>query len=214
MRDVDPRAREILERTEALTPEEQLMRLHGAIREWGCGRCAAGRRSSAPRPSGRGRRRRGARGSRVGCARARAATCSTSRWPARSRSSRRSTRTWRAPCTWRSSSRTTRAATSASAPARPPLLLRARRGRAARRPAAPPAARPGRGHRQRLPRRRRLRRRALGAPRWPARGCPPGVEVVDFGIRGMDLAYALGEGYDAAVLLDAVPRGRRPGRCT
>ena len=38
-----------------------------------------------------------------------------------------------------------------------------------------------------------------------------GVEVVDFGIRGMDLAYALLEGYDAAVLLDATPRGERPG---
>jgi hypothetical protein len=34
MRDADPRTREILERTEALTPEE-LMRLHGAIREFG-----------------------------------------------------------------------------------------------------------------------------------------------------------------------------------
>jgi hypothetical protein len=34
MRDTDPRAREILERTEALTPE-QLMRLHGAVREFG-----------------------------------------------------------------------------------------------------------------------------------------------------------------------------------
>jgi hydrogenase maturation protease len=34
MRATDPRAREILERTEALTPEE-LMRLHGAIREFG-----------------------------------------------------------------------------------------------------------------------------------------------------------------------------------
>jgi hypothetical protein len=33
----DPRAREILERTEALTPEE-LMRLHGAIREFGMAR--------------------------------------------------------------------------------------------------------------------------------------------------------------------------------
>ena len=32
MRDSDPRAREILERTESLT-EEELMRLHGAIRE-------------------------------------------------------------------------------------------------------------------------------------------------------------------------------------
>ena len=33
MRDTDPRTREILERTEALTPEE-LMRLHGAIRDF------------------------------------------------------------------------------------------------------------------------------------------------------------------------------------
>jgi hydrogenase maturation protease len=38
-----------------------------------------------------------------------------------------------------------------------------------------------------------------------------GVEVVDFGIRGMDLAFALQEGYDAVVLLDAVPRGAIPG---
>jgi hydrogenase maturation protease len=37
-----------------------------------------------------------------------------------------------------------------------------------------------------------------------------GVDVVDFGIRGMDLAYALCE-YDAAVLLDATPRGGAPG---
>jgi hypothetical protein len=37
MRDSDPRAREILERTEALT-DEQLMRLHGAIREFGMAR--------------------------------------------------------------------------------------------------------------------------------------------------------------------------------
>jgi hydrogenase maturation protease len=40
---------------------------------------------------------------------------------------------------------------------------------------------------------------------WPA-----GVEIVDFGIRGMDLAYALSD-YDAVVLLDAVPRGQPPG---
>jgi hydrogenase maturation protease len=33
----DPRAREILERTEALSPEE-MMRLHGAIREFGMAR--------------------------------------------------------------------------------------------------------------------------------------------------------------------------------
>lgn len=45
-----------------------------------------------------------------------------------------------------------------------------------------------------------------------ARGAlPAGVDVVDFGIRGMDLAYALGDGYDAVVLLDATPRGQAPG---
>ena len=37
MRDSDPRTREILERTESLTPE-QLMNLHGAIREFGMAR--------------------------------------------------------------------------------------------------------------------------------------------------------------------------------
>jgi hydrogenase maturation protease len=44
-------------------------------------------------------------------------------------------------------------------------------------------------------------------------GCklPEGVEVVDFGIRGMDLAYALHEGYDLVVLVDATPRGGEPG---
>jgi hydrogenase maturation protease len=37
------------------------------------------------------------------------------------------------------------------------------------------------------------------------------VEVVDFGIRGMDLAFAILDGYDAVVLLDATPRGGAPG---
>ena len=49
------------------------------------------------------------------------------------------------------------------------------------------------------------------AERLAARTLPPGVEVVDYGIRGMDLAYALGEGWDAAVLLDAAPTGEPPG---
>lgn len=40
---------------------------------------------------------------------------------------------------------------------------------------------------------------------------PHGVEVVDFGIRGMDLAYAMQGDYDAVVLLDATPRGEPPG---
>ena len=49
------------------------------------------------------------------------------------------------------------------------------------------------------------------AERLAARDLPPGVDVVDFGIRGMDLVFALGEGYDAAVFVDAVPRGEQPG---
>jgi hydrogenase maturation protease len=48
------------------------------------------------------------------------------------------------------------------------------------------------------------------ADRLARRELPPGVDVVDFGIRGMDLAYAM-EGYDAVVLLDATPRGQPPG---
>jgi hydrogenase maturation protease len=47
--------------------------------------------------------------------------------------------------------------------------------------------------------------------RLAERTLPPCVEVVDFGIRGMDLAYALGEGWSAAVLLDAAPTGLPPG---
>jgi hydrogenase maturation protease len=39
---------------------------------------------------------------------------------------------------------------------------------------------------------------------------PAGVEVVDFGIRGIDLAYALPD-YDAAILVDTVARGGPPG---
>jgi hydrogenase maturation protease len=40
---------------------------------------------------------------------------------------------------------------------------------------------------------------------------PAGVRVVDFGIRGLDLAYALMEDYAAVILVDASPRGRAPG---
>src|SRR5205814_10096605 len=39
----------------------------------------------------------------------------------------------------------------------------------------------------------------------------PGVEVADFGIRGMDLAYALQGDYDAVVFVDTAPRGETPG---
>ncbi len=33
------------------------------------------------------------------------------------------------------------------------------------------------------------------------------VRVIDFGIRGLDLAYALMDGYDVTILVDATPRG-------
>lgn len=46
--------------------------------------------------------------------------------------------------------------------------------------------------------------------RLAGRPLPEGVEVADFGIRGFDLAYALMDGYDTAVLVDAVPRGAEP----
>jgi hydrogenase maturation protease len=38
-----------------------------------------------------------------------------------------------------------------------------------------------------------------------------GVRVADFGIRGFDLAYALMDGYELAILVDAAPRGGAPG---
>ena len=37
------------------------------------------------------------------------------------------------------------------------------------------------------------------------------VRVVDFGIRGLDLTYALLDGYEAVILVDAAPLGKRPG---
>src|SRR5918999_720250 len=47
--------------------------------------------------------------------------------------------------------------------------------------------------------------------RLAGRELPEGVEVVDFGIRGLDLAYALQEDYEAVVFVDATPRGEEPG---
>jgi hydrogenase maturation protease len=49
------------------------------------------------------------------------------------------------------------------------------------------------------------------ARRFGERELPAGVDVADFGIRGMDLVYALGDDYDAAIFVDAVPRGQAPG---
>lgn len=43
------------------------------------------------------------------------------------------------------------------------------------------------------------------------RAWPEGVRVVDFGIRGFDLAYALLDGYDVTIFIDATPRGGAAG---
>jgi hydrogenase maturation protease len=40
---------------------------------------------------------------------------------------------------------------------------------------------------------------------------PPGVEVADFGIRGIHLAYQLLDGYDGVILVDTVHRDGPPG---
>lgn len=37
------------------------------------------------------------------------------------------------------------------------------------------------------------------------------MRVVDFGIRGVDLAFELTAGYDLAILVDATPRDAQPG---
>jgi hydrogenase maturation protease len=44
-----------------------------------------------------------------------------------------------------------------------------------------------------------------------SRPCPEGVRIVDFGVRGFDLARALVDGYDLAILVDATRRGGPPG---
>ena len=47
--------------------------------------------------------------------------------------------------------------------------------------------------------------------RLAERELPENVEVREFGIRGMDLAYALMDPYEAVIFVDAVPRGEEPG---
>jgi hydrogenase maturation protease len=49
------------------------------------------------------------------------------------------------------------------------------------------------------------------ARRLAARTWPEGVRAVDFGIRGLDLAYAFLDGHDLTILIDATPRGGAPG---
>jgi hydrogenase maturation protease len=47
--------------------------------------------------------------------------------------------------------------------------------------------------------------------RMAGRNLPAGVRVSDFGIRGFDLAYALQDGYETTILVDACPHGQAPG---
>jgi hydrogenase maturation protease len=49
------------------------------------------------------------------------------------------------------------------------------------------------------------------ARRLADRPQPAGVEVADYGIRGMDLACAMQDDWAAVVLVDAAPRGAPPG---
>jgi hydrogenase maturation protease len=49
------------------------------------------------------------------------------------------------------------------------------------------------------------------ARRLASRALPRGVRVVDFGIRGHDLAFALAERWELAILVDAARRGGPPG---
>src|SRR6202050_5983050 len=49
------------------------------------------------------------------------------------------------------------------------------------------------------------------ARRLAGRKVPDAVRVADFGIRGFDLAYALQDGYETTILVDACPHGQAPG---
>jgi hydrogenase maturation protease len=49
------------------------------------------------------------------------------------------------------------------------------------------------------------------ANRLSAAELPDWAHVVDYGIRGMHLAYDLASGYDSAIVVDAAPRGDAPG---
>ena len=65
---------------------------------------------------------------------------------------------------------------------------------------------------QRVPAGRRVRRGGgPGARRPPLQ---PGVQIRDFGIRGVHLVYELLDGYDLFVLVDAAARGEAPGTVT
>jgi hydrogenase maturation protease len=49
------------------------------------------------------------------------------------------------------------------------------------------------------------------ARRLCERFAAPDVRIIDFGIRSLDLVYALLDNHDAVILVDAVSRGEKPG---
>ena len=226
-RATDERAAAIIDRVDNMPPE-LLERLHGAVRYLKGVEGAAGREEAQPRagavvgPGGRpdgvagdrrggGGRGRGGQGEPgAACARASAGpTPRTCSWPAGRPPSRRCSWTSTATATWPSPSTRTRrptcsAGTAATCTSRP---TRSSPDEPVRRAAAPG---PGRRRRQRVPGRRRLRGRG-GQAAGRARPCPAGSGSGDFGIRGVHLAYELLEGYEAAILVDAAPRGEAPG---
>jgi hydrogenase maturation protease len=52
------------------------------------------------------------------------------------------------------------------------------------------------------------------AKRLAGADLPSWVQVADYGISGMHLAYDLADGYDAAILIDTAQRGGEPGTLT
>ena len=158
--------------------------------------------------------RRCASGIAYACARVVAAMCSISRSPDRSQPSKLSNRITKARSTSALFWMTIRGATWPVTPARPSLLLQCRGSRAA-------PARVGRA--QACGRARILvagignifhgRRRFRSGSRAPLaqRESCPRCGWVDFGIRGFDLAYALQDGYETMILIDAYPHGDEPG---
>ena len=184
-RGTDARAAAIIDRCDTLSPEA-MGRLHGQMRpvepEWPTadhardGRARRGGTRPPTRPWTRGRTRwrwkasswrRGPRSGSTLADRRTRRTCSSTaaapRWPACSRTST-------AESTWPSRSTTTRAAASwsgraATSTSTPKRSSRCRAGEHGGAGVSEPH--PRRGHRQRLPLRRRLRRRG-GAPALPA----------------------------------------------
>ena len=181
------RAREILARSEALPPE-QLGKLHGAIRGLRPIDTSLRQGDRVRLHPRRSRRHFRYRTRREACR------------GGSGRAGLRRPRTRR-----RGSGRRSGPRPGHAAPAGPPLLLRPGGGRAGR--MNPTTLIAGIGNIF-------LGDDAFGsevARRLLARPCPESVKVVDFGIRGFDLMFALLEGYETVILVDATPRGGAPG---